>query len=237
MVCLVYLKCYLPEAVIYASLVSMSVCPLHALSRIAANSLFTDLLSALKPNWWDISSASPTVSFSCELLHHWLVLSLARRSSPICSLHLPWRNPRAWGLFCNGRIGMLGFGTFLITVEPLLMVTAPRLNGYISSSPQILFPLIWIRLSAMATCLCSFRHLTHLEVVSQADFLWASSSVPPHKRTNDEAWRTSAWEANLDSVFVVWETPRNFTTFIWSNRWFNHSVWVKYNLSNCFAIS
>ena len=187
MVSLVYLKCCLPEAVIYASLVSMSVCPLHALSRIAANSLFTDLLSGLQPNWWDISSASPTVSFSCELLHHWLVLSLAWRSSPICSLHLPWRNPWAWRLFCNGRIGMLGFGTFLITVESLLIVTAPRLNGHISSSPQILFPLIWIRLSAMATCLCSFRHLTHLEIVSQADFLWASSSVPPHKRTNDEA--------------------------------------------------
>lgn len=51
MVSLVYLKCCLPETVIYASLVSMSVCPLHALSRIAANSLFTDLLSALQPNW------------------------------------------------------------------------------------------------------------------------------------------------------------------------------------------
>ena len=94
-----------------ASLASMSVCPLPPLSRIAANSLFTDFLSALQPNWWDISSAPPTVSVSCELLYHWLVLSLAWRSSPICSLHLPWRNPWAWRLFCNGRIGMLGFGT------------------------------------------------------------------------------------------------------------------------------
>ena len=171
----------MPEAVIYASLASMYVCPLHALSRIAVNYLYTDLLSALQPNRWDISSASPTVSVSCELLHHWLVLSLAWRSSPICSLHLPWRNPWAWRLFCNGRIGMLGFGTFLITVEPLLMVTAPRLNGHISS------PLFEPPRSTTATNLCSSRRMTHLEIVSQADFLCTSSHVPLHKGTNGEA--------------------------------------------------
>ena len=114
----------------FASLASMYVCPLHALSFIAANSVFANKLSSLQPNWWDISSSSPTVSISCELLHHWLVLSLAWRSSPICSVHLPWRNPWAWRLFCNGGIGMLGFGTILIIVEPLLIVTAPRLIDY-----------------------------------------------------------------------------------------------------------